>query len=88
MDELLQTCFLHALKCSVRKADLPLLTSTLLGSDMFSCWYGGSWGWEAGGPSPAPQWSDGTRPTGGGGVSEEHDVESGMWRVHLADTEF
>lgn len=37
MDELLQTCFLHALKCSVRKADLPLLTSTLLGSHMFSC---------------------------------------------------
>ncbi|KAB0345430.1 hypothetical protein FD754_022356 [Muntiacus muntjak] len=37
MDELLQRCFLHALKCCVRKADLPLLTSTLLGSHMFSC---------------------------------------------------
>uniref|UniRef100_A0A8C9Q1V0 Eukaryotic translation initiation factor 2D n=1 Tax=Spermophilus dauricus TaxID=99837 RepID=A0A8C9Q1V0_SPEDA len=37
MDELLQQCFLHALKCRVRKADLPLLTSTLLGSHMFSC---------------------------------------------------
>ncbi|XP_020022288.1 eukaryotic translation initiation factor 2D isoform X2 [Castor canadensis] len=37
MDELLQQCFLHALKCRVKKADLPLLTSTLLGSHMFSC---------------------------------------------------
>ncbi|XP_062066229.1 eukaryotic translation initiation factor 2D isoform X2 [Lepus europaeus] len=37
MDELLQQCFLHALKCRIRKADLPLLTSTLLGSHMFSC---------------------------------------------------
>lgn len=40
MDELLQRCFLHALKCHVKKADLPLLTSTFLGSHMFSCWYG------------------------------------------------
>ncbi|KAI5766260.1 EIF2D [Gulo gulo luscus] len=37
MDELLQRCFLHALKCQVKKADLPLLTSTFLGSYMFSC---------------------------------------------------
>ncbi|XP_057584550.1 eukaryotic translation initiation factor 2D isoform X3 [Hippopotamus amphibius kiboko] len=37
MDELLQRCFLHALKCRVKKADLPLLTSSLLGSHMFSC---------------------------------------------------
>nr|XP_055089613.1 eukaryotic translation initiation factor 2D isoform X2 [Symphalangus syndactylus] len=37
MDELLQHCFLHALKCRVKKADLPLLTSTFLGSHMFSC---------------------------------------------------
>ncbi|XP_044937067.1 eukaryotic translation initiation factor 2D isoform X4 [Mustela putorius furo] len=37
MDELLQRCFLHALKCHVKKADLPLLTSTFLGSHMFSC---------------------------------------------------
>ncbi|XP_075843965.1 eukaryotic translation initiation factor 2D isoform X1 [Microtus pennsylvanicus] len=37
MDELLQQCFLHALKSRVKKADLPLLTSTLLGSHMFSC---------------------------------------------------
>ncbi|XP_030791085.1 eukaryotic translation initiation factor 2D isoform X1 [Rhinopithecus roxellana] len=37
MDELLQQCFLHALKCRVKKADLPLLTSTFLGSHMFSC---------------------------------------------------
>ncbi|XP_040841501.1 eukaryotic translation initiation factor 2D isoform X2 [Ochotona curzoniae] len=37
MDELLQRCFLHALKCRVQKADLPLLSSTLLGSHMFSC---------------------------------------------------
>ncbi|PNJ00408.1 EIF2D isoform 5, partial [Pan troglodytes] len=36
MDELLQQCFLHALKCRVKKADLPLLTSTFLGSHMFS----------------------------------------------------
>lgn len=40
MDELLERCFLHALKCRLKKADLPLLTSTLLGSHMFSCWYG------------------------------------------------
>ncbi|KAM7054614.1 eukaryotic translation initiation factor 2D isoform 1-T1 [Molossus nigricans] len=37
MDELLQQCFLHALKCRVKKADLPLLTSTFLGSHVFSC---------------------------------------------------
>ncbi|XP_006834126.1 PREDICTED: eukaryotic translation initiation factor 2D isoform X1 [Chrysochloris asiatica] len=37
MDKLLQRCFLHALKSRVRKADLPLLTSTFLGSHMFSC---------------------------------------------------
>ncbi|XP_060034748.1 eukaryotic translation initiation factor 2D isoform X2 [Erinaceus europaeus] len=37
MDELLKRCFLHALKCRVKKADLPLLTSTFLGSQMFSC---------------------------------------------------
>nr|XP_030728711.1 eukaryotic translation initiation factor 2D isoform X4 [Globicephala melas] len=37
MDELLQRCFLCALKYRVKKADLPLLTSTLLGSHMFSC---------------------------------------------------
>ncbi|XP_058131105.1 eukaryotic translation initiation factor 2D isoform X2 [Dasypus novemcinctus] len=37
MDELLEQCFLHALKCRVKKADLPLLTSTFLGSHMFSC---------------------------------------------------
>ncbi|XP_032949642.1 eukaryotic translation initiation factor 2D isoform X1 [Rhinolophus ferrumequinum] len=40
MDALLQRCFLHALKCRIKKADLPLLTSTLFGSHMFSCWYG------------------------------------------------
>ncbi|CAO2623262.1 Eukaryotic translation initiation factor 2D [Lemmus lemmus] len=37
MDELLQQCFLHALKSRVKKSDLPLLTSTLLDSHMFSC---------------------------------------------------
>ncbi|KAM6165265.1 eukaryotic translation initiation factor 2D isoform 2-T2 [Erethizon dorsatum] len=37
MDDLLQQCFLQALKCRVKKADLPLLTSTFLGSYMFSC---------------------------------------------------
>ncbi|XP_008152401.2 eukaryotic translation initiation factor 2D isoform X2 [Eptesicus fuscus] len=37
MDELLQQCFLHALKCRVKKTDLPLLTSTFLGSHVFSC---------------------------------------------------
>ncbi|XP_077013726.1 eukaryotic translation initiation factor 2D isoform X2 [Tamandua tetradactyla] len=37
MDELLQQCFVHALKCRVKKADLPLLTSIFLGSHMFSC---------------------------------------------------
>ncbi|XP_075385676.1 eukaryotic translation initiation factor 2D isoform X1 [Tenrec ecaudatus] len=37
MDVLLQQCFLLALKSRVKKADLPLLTSTFLGSHMFSC---------------------------------------------------
>ncbi|XP_043820469.1 eukaryotic translation initiation factor 2D [Dromiciops gliroides] len=37
MDELLLRCFFHALKCRVTKADLPLLTSTFLGSHMYSC---------------------------------------------------
>ncbi|XP_056665133.1 eukaryotic translation initiation factor 2D-like [Monodelphis domestica] len=37
MDELLKKCFFHALKSLVTKADLPLLTSTFLGSHMFSC---------------------------------------------------
>ncbi|XP_005375454.1 PREDICTED: eukaryotic translation initiation factor 2D isoform X2 [Chinchilla lanigera] len=37
MDDLVQQCFLQALKCRVKKADLPLLTSTFLGSHMFSC---------------------------------------------------
>ncbi|KAM5202348.1 eukaryotic translation initiation factor 2D isoform 3-T3 [Hipposideros larvatus] len=37
MDELLQRCFFQALKCQVKKADLPLLTSTFLGSHMYSC---------------------------------------------------
>lgn len=37
MDELLQQCFLHALKCRVKKTDLPLLTSTFLSSHVFSC---------------------------------------------------
>lgn len=52
MDELLQRCFLCALKYRVKKADLPLLTSTLLGSHMFSCWYGRHGvGWGLGGGS-------------------------------------
>ncbi|NXH18958.1 EIF2D factor, partial [Bucco capensis] len=37
MDALLKQCFFHALKCKVQKAELPLLTSTFLGSHMFSC---------------------------------------------------
>ncbi|XP_059562493.1 eukaryotic translation initiation factor 2D-like isoform X2 [Myotis daubentonii] len=37
IDELLQQCFLHALKCRVKKTDLPLLTSAFLGSHVFSC---------------------------------------------------
>ncbi|XP_028925268.1 eukaryotic translation initiation factor 2D isoform X1 [Ornithorhynchus anatinus] len=37
MDALLHRCFLRALKSRVKKADLPLLTSTFLGSHMFSC---------------------------------------------------
>ncbi|NP_001239561.1 eukaryotic translation initiation factor 2D [Monodelphis domestica] len=37
MDELLQRCFFHALKCRITKADLPLLTSTFLSCHMFSC---------------------------------------------------
>ncbi|KAM6977286.1 eukaryotic translation initiation factor 2D [Aplochiton taeniatus] len=37
MDALLLQCFLHALKSKVKKADLPLLTSTFLRLHMFSC---------------------------------------------------
>uniref|UniRef100_A0A8D0L6E1 Eukaryotic translation initiation factor 2D n=1 Tax=Sphenodon punctatus TaxID=8508 RepID=A0A8D0L6E1_SPHPU len=37
MDELLHQCFLHALKCKVKKSELPLLTSTFLRNHMFSC---------------------------------------------------
>ncbi|PKU32229.1 eukaryotic translation initiation factor 2d [Limosa lapponica baueri] len=39
MDALFNQCFFHALKCKVKKSDLPLLTSTFLRSHMFSCWY-------------------------------------------------
>ncbi|KAM4572037.1 eukaryotic translation initiation factor 2D [Fundulus diaphanus] len=37
MDALLLQCFLHALKRKVKKADLPLLTSTFLRNHMFTC---------------------------------------------------
>lgn len=37
MDALLLQCFLHALKCKVKKSELPLLTSTFLRNHMFSC---------------------------------------------------
>ncbi|KAL4645975.1 eukaryotic translation initiation factor 2D [Arapaima gigas] len=37
MDALLLHCFLHALKCKVKKSELPLLTSTFLRNHMFSC---------------------------------------------------
>ncbi|XP_074971731.1 eukaryotic translation initiation factor 2D isoform X2 [Phalacrocorax aristotelis] len=37
MDALFNQCFLHALKCKVKKSDLPLLTSTFLRSHMFPC---------------------------------------------------
>ncbi|XP_055675983.1 eukaryotic translation initiation factor 2D isoform X2 [Falco peregrinus] len=37
MDTLFNQCFFHALKCKVKKSDLPLLTSTFLRSHMFSC---------------------------------------------------
>ncbi|NXG20248.1 EIF2D factor, partial [Grallaria varia] len=37
MDALFNQCFFHALKCKVKKSDLPLLTSTFLRSHMFSC---------------------------------------------------
>uniref|UniRef100_A0A8C3Y8M9 Eukaryotic translation initiation factor 2D n=1 Tax=Catharus ustulatus TaxID=91951 RepID=A0A8C3Y8M9_CATUS len=37
MDALFNQCFFHALKCKVKKSDLPLLTSTFLGSHMVSC---------------------------------------------------
>lgn len=37
MDVLFNQCFFHALKCKVKKSDLPLLTSTFLRSHMFSC---------------------------------------------------
>uniref|UniRef100_A0A8B9T4Z0 Eukaryotic translation initiation factor 2D n=1 Tax=Anas platyrhynchos TaxID=8839 RepID=A0A8B9T4Z0_ANAPL len=37
MDALLSQCFFHALKCKVKKSDLPLLTSTFLRSHMFPC---------------------------------------------------
>ncbi|XP_065450666.1 eukaryotic translation initiation factor 2D isoform X2 [Chrysemys picta bellii] len=37
IDELLHQCFFHALKCKVKKSELPLLTSTFLRNYMFSC---------------------------------------------------
>ncbi|XP_007065146.2 eukaryotic translation initiation factor 2D isoform X2 [Chelonia mydas] len=37
MDELLHQCFFHALKCKVKKSELPLLTSTFLRNHMVSC---------------------------------------------------
>ncbi|XP_053102091.1 eukaryotic translation initiation factor 2D isoform X2 [Hemicordylus capensis] len=37
MDMLLQQCFFHALKCKVKKSELPLLTSAFLRNYMFSC---------------------------------------------------
>ncbi|NWH76888.1 EIF2D factor, partial [Piaya cayana] len=37
MDALFNQCFFHALKCKVKKSDLPLLTSAFLRSHMFSC---------------------------------------------------
>ncbi|XP_010137793.1 PREDICTED: eukaryotic translation initiation factor 2D [Buceros rhinoceros silvestris] len=37
MDALFNQCFFHALKCKVKKSDLPLLASTFLRSHMFSC---------------------------------------------------
>ncbi|NXP82433.1 EIF2D factor, partial [Ramphastos sulfuratus] len=37
MDALFHQCFFHALKCKVKKSELPLLTSTFLRSHMFSC---------------------------------------------------
>uniref|UniRef100_A0A8C6XCW6 Eukaryotic translation initiation factor 2D n=2 Tax=Elapidae TaxID=8602 RepID=A0A8C6XCW6_NAJNA len=37
MDALLYQCFFHALKCKVKKSELPLLTSTFLRNYMFSC---------------------------------------------------
>ncbi|EMP30819.1 Eukaryotic translation initiation factor 2D [Chelonia mydas] len=37
MDELLHQCFVHALKCKVKKSELPLLTSTFLRNHMVSC---------------------------------------------------
>ncbi|XP_075471290.1 eukaryotic translation initiation factor 2D isoform X2 [Ascaphus truei] len=37
MDSLLSQCFLHAVKYKVKKADLPLLTSSFLCNHLFSC---------------------------------------------------
>ncbi|KAM9476111.1 eukaryotic translation initiation factor 2D [Clarias gariepinus] len=37
MDALLFQCFLHALKCKVKKSELPLLTGTFLRKHMASC---------------------------------------------------
>ncbi|XP_007439647.1 eukaryotic translation initiation factor 2D isoform X2 [Python bivittatus] len=37
MDALLYQSFFHALKCKVKKSELPLLTSTFLRNYMFSC---------------------------------------------------
>ncbi|KAJ6659907.1 hypothetical protein lerEdw1_018363 [Lerista edwardsae] len=37
MDLLLHQCFFHALKCKVKKSELPLLTSTFLRNYMFTC---------------------------------------------------
>ncbi|XP_042318817.1 eukaryotic translation initiation factor 2D [Sceloporus undulatus] len=37
MDVLLHQCFFHALKCKVKKSELPLLASSFLRNYMFSC---------------------------------------------------
>ncbi|KAK1329378.1 hypothetical protein QTO34_011562 [Cnephaeus nilssonii] len=83
MDELLQQCFLHALKCRVKKTDLPLLTSTFLGSHVFSCWYGRHV-WVGGGQAQSLPYSLVVGQDGADGeLVEGHMVERVECRVDL-----
>lgn len=85
MDELLQRCFLHALKCRVKKADLPLLTSTFLGSHMFSCWYGRHGVGRLGGLGSPPYSLVVGQNRADGALVEGHMVERVEERIYLGN---
>lgn len=85
MDELLQQCFLHALKCRVKKTDLPLLTSTFLSSHVFSCWYGRHV-WVGGGQAQSLPYSLVVgQDRANGALVEGHMVERMDCRVDLVN---